>query len=102
MSHAIRSSRYQRRIPDYSSYTRIKKKNNGGSVLAKKIIIQSLICIAIVFSVSYLQSRAEELPRNIVSTVRLFVVEKHISAEDIYQSVANAYEECVDYIQGAD
>lgn len=102
MSQAIRTSRYQRRIPNYSSYTRVKGKSNGNSIIAKKIIIQSLICMAIVFSVAYLQSRVEELPQNIVSKIRLIVVERNISNEDIYQTFANAYEECVDYIQGAD
>lgn len=71
-------------------------------MLSKKIIIQSLICIAIVFSIAYLQSRTEEVPRNIVSYIRSFVVEKHISTEDIYQTVADTYKECIDYINGTD
>jgi len=102
LSHAIRTSRYRRDIPHYSSYTRVKRNNNGSSVLAKKIIIQSLICIAIIFSVAFLQNRTEELPKNIISTVRLLLVERHMSTEDIYQTIADAYTECMDYIKGND
>ncbi|HEY8420787.1 MAG TPA: hypothetical protein VIL05_03485 [Thermoclostridium sp.] len=100
MSHAIRLSRYNRSIPYYSSYARVKKSNNGSSVLAKKIIIQSLICIALIFSIAYLQNSTEELPQKIVSTVRILLVEKHISTEEIYQTVADTYRECVEYIKG--
>jgi len=102
LNHALRLSRYHRNIPYYSSYTRVKKTNNGSSVLAKKIIIQSIICIAIIFSLVYLQNRTEELPREIISTVRLLLVEKHTSTESIYQTVENAYRECVEYIKGYD
>lgn len=102
MNHAIRTGRYHRSIPYYSSYTRVKRDNNGSSVLARKIIIQSLICIAIIFSVIYLQNRTEELPQNIISKVRLLLVERHISTEYIYQTVEDAYRECMEYIQGTD
>lgn len=69
-------------------------------MLARKIIIQSLICIAIVFSVAYLQNSTEKLHRDILSAVRTLVVEKHISAEEIYTAVMDAYTECIDYIKG--
>lgn len=71
-------------------------------MLAKKIIIQSLICIAIVFLVVLLQNSTGELPRSIISAIRTSVVEKHIPTEELYQTVADAYRECVDYIQGTD
>ncbi len=103
LNHAIRTSRYRRSVPGYSSYTRVKKGSNGGSVLARKIIIQSLICLAVVFSVVFLKSRTEdELPREIISSVRMFLVEKHVSTEELYRTVEDAYRECVDYIKGSD
>lgn len=100
LNHAIRTSRYYRNVPYYNTYTRIKKNNNGSSVLARKIIIQSLICLAIIFSVIYMQNSSEELHRNVIATVRILLVEKHTSPEDIYQKVAETYRECVEYIEG--
>lgn len=100
MSHALRTSRYHRSIPYYSSYTRIKKSSNSSSVLARKILIQALICIVIIFSVAYLQNSTDEIHKNILSVVRSLVLEKHISAEEIYLTVKDAYTECLEYIKG--
>jgi hypothetical protein len=101
LSHAIKASPYSRSTPNYSSYTRVKKSNNSSSVIAKKIIIQSIICIVIIICVVFLQSRTEELPQNIVLKMRLLVIERHISVEDIYTKVVDNYQECVAYIQGS-
>jgi hypothetical protein len=100
LADVLRTGRYGRSIPYYYSYTRVKRNNNGSSVLARKIIIQSLICILIVFSLAYLQNSTEKLPRDIVSAVRTLLIEKHVSTEDLYQTLADAYRECVDYIKG--
>jgi len=103
LNHAIRTTRYKKRIPYYSSYTKPAgktKNNNWQPVLAKKIIIQSLACILIIFFVSWLQNQAEEPAADIISQIRLQVVEKNITPEDIYDAIANTYEECYQYLQG--
>ncbi len=105
MNHAIRTSRYRNSIPYYSSYARSvgnTKKNNWQSVLAKKITIQSIVCILIIFFVSWLQSQTEELAVDIVSQIRLQVVEKDFPPNVIYETITSTYEECASYLQGGD
>jgi anti-sigma-K factor RskA len=102
MNQAIKS-RYGRRIPQYSSYTRTSKNSgysNGTSVLAKKIMIQAAVCILVVFLCILFQNSAGEVPQRIVSEIRTRVVERSIKLEDIAQSFTDTYEECVQYIQG--
>ncbi|HZK27270.1 MAG TPA: hypothetical protein VFD00_07020 [Thermoclostridium sp.] len=100
LNHAIKANQYSKSIPNYSSYTRVQKSNNGSSVIAKKIIIQSIICIAVVICIVFLQNRTEKLPQNIISNLRTLVVERHTSVESIYINISDTYNECVDYIQG--
>lgn len=103
MNHAIRTIRYGKRIQDYSAYSRAAgrtKKNNWQSVIARKIIIQSLICLLIIFSVSWLQGQTGELAADIISKIKLMVVERNITPQDIYESVAETYKECMQYIKG--
>ncbi len=112
VNHAVRRSRYSGHVSGYSAYTRTASRSsgntktgkfgNGKSVLAKKIILQSLAGIIIIFGIAWLQNRTEELPRNIISEIRLRVVERHIAPEDIYQFFTDAYNECVQYIRGSD
>lgn len=105
MNHAIKTTRYKKRNPYYSSYTKPvgrANNNNWQSVLAKKIIIQSLVCIFIIFLVSWLQSQTEESAVRIVSQIKLQVVEKNITPNIIYETLANKYEECAQYLQGDD
>lgn len=112
MNHAIRKGRYSGQTSGYSAYTRTAyrtsgntsngKFSNGKSVLAKKIILQSLAGIIIIFGIAWLQNSTEELPRNIISEIRLRVVERHIAPEDIYNFFTDAYNECVQYIRGSD
>ena len=103
LSGTLRTIRYPRRYAGYPIYARHTGKssiNNWKLVLAKKIIIQSLICILIVFAVVWLQNKTEETADKIVTQMRLQLVEQHISAGEIYQSLADTYDECVQYIQG--
>ncbi len=104
MYSAIRTARYQRRLPDHSQYSRTSrniKNNNGKSVLAKKIIVQSVASIMIIFFITWLQSKTEEYAQNIITHIRLQVVEHHIDPENIYESFADTYEECLQYIKGS-
>lgn len=105
MNHVIRTNRYKKRSPHYSAYTKPAgktKNNNWQSVLAKKIIIQSFACIAIIFFISWLQGQTGESAVDIVSQIRLQVVEKNITPDVIYESIANTYEECSQYLQGGE
>lgn len=102
MSQAIRS-RYTRRIPQYSSHIRASRKtrySNGTLVLAKKMIIQSTICIIIVMFCILCLNSTEELPQKIISEIRTRVVERNITPEDMARFFTDTYEECVQYIQG--
>jgi hypothetical protein len=103
LNHAIRTTRYKRRVPYYSAYTKPAgrtKNHNWQSVIAKKIIIQSLACILIIFFVSWLQNQEGESAENIVSQIRFQVVEKNTTTDDIFDAIANTYEECFQYLQG--
>ena len=102
LNHVIRTNRYKKRTPHYSAYTKPAgrtKNNNWQSVLAKKIILQSVVCIAIIFLITWLQGQTEEPLADITSQIRLRVIEKNIAPDDIYESIANTYEECTQYLQ---
>ncbi|MBP7175918.1 MAG: hypothetical protein KBA53_06840 [Thermoclostridium sp.] len=108
MSQAIRS-RYIRRSAPYSSHYSSRNRapgsvrnNNGKPVLAKRIILQSTVCIIIVCLCILCQNSTEELPQSIIAEIRTRVVEQNITAEGIFQSFTDTYEECVQYIQGND
>lgn len=104
MNQAIRS-RYVRRIPQYSSLVRASGKtrnSNGPSVLAKKMIIQAAVCIAVVVLCILCLNSTEELPQKIISEIRTRVVERNITPDDMAKFFTDTYEECVQYIQGND
>jgi len=104
LNQAIRTTRYNKYIPYYSSYTRPverAKENNWQSVLSRRIIIQSLVCILIIFLVSWLQNQGGESATDIVSQIRIQVVEKNIEPGEIYDAIIDTYEECYQYLQGS-
>lgn len=70
-------------------------------MLIKKIIIQSLVCIFVILAVVWLENKTEGTAAKVITQIRLQLVEKHISVDEIYQSLADKYDECVQYIQGA-
>lgn len=106
MNHAIRGARFARytRRP-YASYTRTSGKtgySNGLSLLSRKVVIQAAICILVVILCVWFQNSTQELAQNIVSAIRTHVVERHITAEDILQTITDTYEESVQYLKGTD
>jgi hypothetical protein len=48
----------------------------------------------------WLQNKTEEIAEKVITQIKMQLVEQHISAGEIYQSLADAYDECVQYIQG--
>lgn len=104
LSSTIRTLRYPGKYAGYPSYLRRTGKNdinNWKTILAKKIITQSLICIFILSAVVWLQNETEETAGKVITQIKLQLVEQHVSAGEIYQSLADAYDECVQYIKGA-
>lgn len=102
MNQTIRTTRY-RQIPNYAQYKKTSWRagtNNGSSVLARKIVVQSFICIVIVFLMIWLQGSDEELPREIISQVNLRVVERNITSDELFRYFTDTWEECVTYLQG--
>jgi hypothetical protein len=103
LSSTLRTIRYPRKYTGYPLYLRRTGKsneNNWKTILVKKIIIQSLVCIFILFAVVWLQNKTEEIAGELIAQIRLQLLEQHISAGEIYQSLADTYDECVQYIQG--
>ncbi len=103
LNSTLKTARYQREIPNYPIYRKSAGRtnyNNGGAVLAKKMIIQSVICILIVFVIAWLQNNTEEISEKIISQIRFQLVEQHVSADEIYQTLEKTYDDCVQYIQG--
>jgi len=103
LSSTLRTIRYPVKYTNYPPYIRRagrNKDNNWKTILVKKIIIQSLVCIFILFAVVWLQNKTEEIAGKVIAQVRLQLLEQHISAGEIYQSLADTYNECVQYIQG--
>jgi hypothetical protein len=105
LSYMMKGIPYTRRIPSYSSYTRTVKKtrkSNGRSIFARKIMIQSYICIMIIILCIWFQNSTEKLLQSIISEIRFQVVEQHVSGEDICKSLTDTYDECVQYLQVSD
>jgi len=103
LNSTIGTIRYRRKHSGYPLYLRqTNKKNtdNWKTILAKKIITQSLVCIFILFAVLWLQNKTEKSAREIIVQIKSQLVEKNISAGEIYRSFAGAYDECKQYIQG--
>jgi hypothetical protein len=70
--------------------------------LAKKIILQAVVCLIIVFVMIWLKNIVEELPQTIVTEVRLRVVERNVTPNDIYNFFTDTYKECLEYIHGTE
>jgi len=103
LNGAARKIQYRRKHAGYPLYIKRAYKNNTDNwktILARKIITQSLVCIFILFAVLWLQNKTEEPAVEIISEIKAQLVERHISAGEIYRSIAGAYDECVQYIQG--
>lgn len=70
--------------------------------MAKKIILQAVVCLIIVFVMIWLKNIVEELPQTIVTEVRLRVVERNVTPNDIYNFFTDTYKECLEYIHGTE
>lgn len=66
------------------------------------MIIQSTVCIILVFLCILCLNSAEVLPQSIITEIRTRVVERNITLDDMAQFFTDTYEECVQYIQGND
>lgn len=103
MNSTLRTIHYPKKYAGYPLHFRRTGKNdtnNWKTILAKKVITQALICIFILFAVVWLQNKTEEIAEKVITQIKMQLVEQHISAGEIYQSLADAYDECVQYIQG--
>jgi hypothetical protein len=103
LNSTLRTIHYPKKYAGYPLHLRRTGKNdtnNWKTILAKKVITQALICIFILFAVVWLQNKTEEIAEKVITQIKMQLVEQHISAGEIYQSLADAYDECVQYIQG--